>query len=403
MHQHKGLSYWRRRDLVRSSPGLLVYIGGAWSLHGTHEVCAATPPARLSPPPFAAMQQAFQQVLHLRFVPAFADAARLKQEGLSSLEAHLTQGIIAYFQGQWQIHHSASSHDKAPLALVLEEGKRSIQQAPRDAWLKTMVGLAAVFMTLEAEADGAASLQHATLGRKWLQEALIADATMTDAHLGLGILYFAKSPGPQIVQHFWGKFQERDAEEALHHLQRASETGHFSQEVAQIFLLRLYIAEQRHAEAETLGQKLLEHYPRNGYIALWVGKSQYARHDFAACAATLRELAEGLEHASRDMQRTEARFDLYYFLGRALRETAHDEDAFEAFRQAINYDPRTLKDESLWAKYYLATLYERRGAVKTARQIYQTLLRGRYIASLHRQIEERLARLPEKTPEDTIR
>ena len=86
------------------------------------------------------------------------------------------------------------------------------------------------------------------------------------------------------------------------------------------------------------------------------------------------------------------RFEVYYFWGQALYETAQDALAFDAFRQAINQDPGT-KDASLWAKYYLGILYERRGAAKTARQLYQTLLRGRNVEDLHEQVAQRLAQL----------
>jgi tetratricopeptide (TPR) repeat protein len=88
------------------------------------------------------------------------------------------------------------------------------------------------------------------------------------------------------------------------------------------------------------------------------------------------------------------RFDLYYRLGTALNELDRYDQAFTALRRAINQDPRAEKDETLWAKYHVARLYERRGQLKTARQMYQTLLRGRYIEALHRQVERRLTDLP---------
>jgi Tfp pilus assembly protein PilF len=65
-----------------------------------------------------------------------------------------------------------------------------------------------------------------------------------------------------------------------------------------------------------------------------------------------------------------------------------------ALRQAINEDPRNEHDESLWAKYHLAILYERRGQRTTAQQLYRTLLRGRNVDGLHRQVQQRLAPLP---------
>jgi hypothetical protein len=76
-----------------------------------------------------------------------------------------------------------------------------------------------------------------------------------------------------------------------------------------------------------------------------------------------------------------------------LYETAQDAPAFDALRQALNQNPGTVKDASLWAKYYPSILYERRGETTTARQLYQTLLRGRDVENLHKQIAQRLAPL----------
>ncbi len=65
------------------------------------EICAATP--TLSPLPFAVMQKTCQQVLHLQGEQALATATQLEPAGQSTLETRIMQGIIAYFQGQWQI------------------------------------------------------------------------------------------------------------------------------------------------------------------------------------------------------------------------------------------------------------------------------------------------------------
>jgi hypothetical protein len=92
--------------------------------------------------------------------------------------------------------------------------------------------------------------------------------------------------------------------------------------------------------------------------------------------------------ASRD-----DRFDLYYFWGLALNETNRYAESFTALRQAINEDLRGQKDETLWAKYYLANLYARQAQTKTARQLYRTLLRGRNVEDLHTLIQQRLAHL----------
>ena len=97
--------------------------------------------------------------------------------------------------------------------------------------------------------------------------------------------------------------------------------------------------------------------------------------------------------AGKGRSERDDRFDLYYFWGQGLYETGQDALAFEAFRQAINQDPANTKDASLWAKYYLGILYERRGEVKTAQQFYHTLLRERNVDDLHQQVEQRLAQL----------
>src|SRR5262249_12041460 len=162
----------------------------------------------------------------------------------------------------------------------------------------------------------------------------------------------------------------------IYHLRRAAEDGYFSGEVAQTFLVRVYEVEKRYLEAITLGQALQDTFPGNGYYALVVGRSQYAQGQYTACATTLGKLAADLQAAVLPSLSRADRFDVYYFWGRALYETAQDAQAFEALRQAINQDPGTIKDASLWAKYYLGLLYERRGETKTARQLYQTLLRG---------------------------
>jgi tetratricopeptide (TPR) repeat protein len=86
--------------------------------------------------------------------------------------------------------------------------------------------------------------------------------------------------------------------------------------------------------------------------------------------------------------------EMYYYLGIARNEMGKYDQAFEALRQAINEDYRNQRDESLWAKYHLATLYERRGHQTTARQLYRTLLRGRNVDDLHRRVQQWLARFP---------
>jgi tetratricopeptide (TPR) repeat protein len=165
--------------------------------------------------------------------------------------------------------------------------------------------------------------------------------------------------------------------------------------VARTFLVRVYELEKRHQEAMTLGQALQATFPGNGYYVLVTGRSQCAQGQYTLCATTLGKLAADLQAAVLAPLTRDDRFDLYYFWGQALYETGQDAPAFEAFRQAINQDPGNIKDASLWAKYYLGILYERRGAFKTARQLYYTLLHGRNVDDLHQQVEQRLALLRE--------
>jgi len=133
--------------------------------------------------------------------------------------------------------------------------------------------------------------------------------------------------------------------------------------------------------------------PSNGYYALVSGRSQYAQGNYALCVTLLGKLAADLQVSVVLPMARDDRFDLYYFWGQALYETGQDALAFDALRQAINQDPGTVKDATLWAKYYLGILYERRGEVKTAQQLYHTLLRGRNVESLHQQIAQRLSQL----------
>ena len=214
---------------------------------------------------------------------------------------------------------------------------------------------------------------------------------MPDAHLGLGLWYFIDLGRPALLPRVAGGAGPADVTDAIYHLRQAAESGHFSGEVARTFLVRIYELEKRYQDAITLGQALQATFPGNGYYALVSGRSQCAQGQYALCATTLGKLAADLQAAVIAPLSRDDRFDLYYFGGQALYETGQDALAFEAFRQALNQDPGNTKDASLWAKYYLGILYERRGEVKTARQLYHTLLRGRNVDDLHQQVEQRLA------------
>lgn len=88
------------------------------------------------------------------------------------------------------------------------------------------------------------------------------------------------------------------------------------------------------------------------------------------------------------------RFDLFYTWAVALTELGLHDSAFSAYRKAINQDPRETKDKALWAKFQVARHYERQQHYKTARQFYQTLLRGRNVDDLHQRVARRLRSLP---------
>ena len=344
---------------------------------------------------FVLMREALHQALQLRFTVALEVAMRLEQPSQHLLEAQLIRGIIAYFQARWQIPLPSTTRQAGlkGLATLLEAGQRQLTRSPRTPRLQLVLGLAAIFQGLLQQQSGV-SLDFALLaqGRTWLQQALTAHETMPDAHLGLGLLYFIDLGRPVLVPRLDGAGRDHTAE-TLYHLRQAAESGHFSGEVARTFLVRVYELEKRYEEAITLGQALQATFPGNGYYALVSGRSQCAQGQYALCATTLGQLAADLQAAVIAPLSRDDRFDLYYFWGQALYETGQDALAFEAFRQAINQDPGNTRDASLWAKYYLGILYERRGAVKTARQLYHTLLRGRNVDDLHQQVEQRLAQL----------
>lgn len=378
----------QRRLLLSLARALL-----CWCLAHDRGTTLANPVAAPAPltSTFALMREALHHALHRRYTPALEMTMRLEQQTPDALEAQLVRGIIAYFQARWQIHPTPTVRQSGQQALraLLKEGRRQLARSPGEPRLQLVLGTAAIFHGLLQQQSGAFSdLGLLIQGRTWLQQALIAPEMMPDAHLGLGLLYFA---GPALLPRFVDGVGKDTITETIHHLRRAAQTGYFSGEVAQTFLVRVYEVEQRYQEAITLGQALQAMFPSNGYYALVIGRSQYAQGQYIPCATTLGKLAADLQAAVVPSMSRDERFDVYYYLGRALYETAQEAPAFEALRQAINQDPRSVKDASLWAKYYLGILYERRGETPTARQLYQTLLRGRNVENLHEQIIQRLA------------
>lgn len=345
---------------------------------------------------FAIMRQALRQTLQLHFEAALEVAASLEDDHQPTLASRLTRGMIAYFQTRWQTPPASSArttgHQLLQEVMTDEQQRRGRHEQPERDLFR---GLAAVFDGLLQQSESSwSSMQLFNQGRTLLEQTLIAHDAMTDAHLGLGLLYFAGADMPALLRPLVGNLQRQgSASEAIHHLQRAANSGHFSPDLARTFLARVYELEERYRDAIEVSQKLHDTFPSNGYYALITGRSQCASSQYTACVTTLEKLATQVEAATAVLSRHNDRFSMYYHLGRALKETHQYDQAFDAFRQAINQDPRTLQDDTLWAKYHLATLYERRGQVTTARQMYRHLLKSRNVEDLHHRAQRRLARL----------
>ena len=346
--------------------------------------------------PFEVMREAIQEALNLRFQQAHETLRPAESDGEETLDARLTRGIIAYLQTHWQTRQRPPTHIAARkhFTEILQHGERQLADKPHQGRLQLVVGMAAVFGALLPQQETPwAPLQLATQGRTHLEQALMSGEDLNDAHLGLGMLYFVGEGLPALGalgRRLLGEDSLVGSEEAVRHLLLASESGQFSRDLARTFLLRLYFTEKRYREAVSLGESLRQAYSGNGVIALLTGRSQFENGDEVQAAETLGDLAATLSKRPETLAKTDDRFDLYYTWGRALLDTDQDELAFEAFRDAINNDPGTSRDETLWAKFHLATLYEKRGLVETARQLFCTLLRGRDVDDLHRQAEHRL-------------
>jgi tetratricopeptide (TPR) repeat protein len=348
-------------------------------------------------PPFAVMHEALDQALHLRFTQAAETIVQLQGAAPSPLAARLIQGIIAYLQLRWQSRPSSAPLETSHTLLqgVLDAGQKQLSTMPREPQLLLFLGLAAIFdALLQPQHNAWSSMQLLVQGRGWLQQTLMTDSTMTDAHLGLGLMYFAGAELPALLQPLWKYLQGPGMDSAIHHLQQAAVSGHFTKNLARTFLVQLYVLEKRFAEASALGEELLAEFPENGYYAVVTGRSQCAQGQYTQCAMTMEKLQAALAATKTQLGDKDQRFDLYYYWGVSLQETGQYEPAFDAFRRAINEDPGTVRDESLWAKYHLATLYERRGQTATAQQLYRWLLRERNVAALHQQIQHRLSQRP---------
>jgi len=161
-----------------------------WCLPQALDTARAAPSATSGTltPTFTLMHEALQQALHLRFAAAFEAAMHLEQPTQRSLEAQLVRGIIAYFQARWQIHPAPTNRQSGQkvLAALLEAGQRQLARSPREPRLQLILGIGAVFHGLLQQQSGSSlDLALLTQGRTWLQQALMAQETMLDAHQAL--------------------------------------------------------------------------------------------------------------------------------------------------------------------------------------------------------------------------
>ncbi len=380
---------------------LLCLLSALWVVQSVYATSPA-PPASSPPPetepaaPATVIRQAMQYALNLAFDQAFTQVTQLKEAEQAPLTAQFTEGLVAYFQHRLDPKHAAAARKRghAALTAVLEDGQKQLSKDTDDPWLTLLLGTAAIFDgLLQKTATPWQSQQLFTQGRARLQDLLIAHDTVPDAHLGLGLLYFATTDLPGPLRFLPSTFVQGGSSDAIHHLRQAITRGTFSQDIARTFLALLYEKEQRHEDALALGETLQQAFPMNGSFALLTGRNQCALRRYGACAATLGQLEARLSASQVILAQRDDRFDLYFLWGTALNERQEYEPAFRAFRRAINQDVRARKDDTLWAKYHLARLYERRGQAKTATQIYHTLLRGRNVDDLHERATRRLTHL----------
>jgi tetratricopeptide (TPR) repeat protein len=352
----------------------------------------------LTPSQTEVMRSALHHALALQFDQALTTAAKLEKEQKPTLASQLTHGMIAYFQTRWQTRQHPPAHQTGHEALtkLLEAGQAQLPRSSEDQGLLLVLGTAAIIdALLQQEETSLQSLPLFSQGQIWLQQALVQHENTADAHLGLGLLYFADTALPDPISRLLRSSAEgMSATMAIHHLQQASERGRFSREVAQTFLLRVYELEHDYNEAIKLGVQLQAKFPENGYYALRTGSVQCALSQYTDCAATLSALAGHYTRSQDILVDRSDRFDLFYTWAVALTELGLHDSAFSAYRKAINQDPRETKDKTLWAKFQVARHYERQQQYKTARQFYQTLMRGRNVDDLHQRAARRLRSLP---------
>src|SRR5262249_34982963 len=122
-----------------------------WGLPQGIGITCANPVAAPTPltSAFTLMREALHQALHLRFIPAFEMTMHLEQQTQYALEAQLVRGIIAYFQGRWQISPPpARQSGQKALSTLLKEGQRQLARYPREPRLQLVLGIAVIFHEL---------------------------------------------------------------------------------------------------------------------------------------------------------------------------------------------------------------------------------------------------------------
>ena len=347
--------------------------------------------------PFDTMRDAVQEALHLRFAQAHEAVSGAEPDSRETLETQLTRGIIAYLQTHWQTRQRPPAHVAARkfFARILQDGERQLAASPRQGRLHLLVGLAAVFNALLPQQEAPwAPLQLAAQGRSLLEKSLLSDEAMSDAHLGLGMLYFVGDSVPSLMQRLLGGAALQGSEDAIHHLRRAAETGRFSRDLARAFLLRLYVMEKRYRDAIPLGRSLHQAYPGNGHFSLLTGRSQFEHGDKAQAAATLGALAATLAERSETLVGTDAIASTCITPGAGRCSTPTGTNwrsrrfAAPSTTTRAQRGTKACGRSSTWQP-----CTSNAGRSKPLASFYCTLLRERDVDGLHDRAERRLSRL----------
>jgi hypothetical protein len=172
---------------------LLIYCG--LCLHPSFGVYDLEAAAEASKPNLDLVRRALHHALDLQFDQAIELTDQ--RDGATSEPSpasQLTRGMIAYFQARWQTLQSPAADDVGHQALtaLLEQQPHNLETSLAKPWPQLLLGTAAIFdALLQQSAAPFQSLQRFGQGRAWLQQVFINDETAADAHLGLGLTYFA--------------------------------------------------------------------------------------------------------------------------------------------------------------------------------------------------------------------